>query len=351
MPSRLKSIAPLADARRHGLLIACLLFAAPASASYGNMRLEGLSFLLAIALLCGWSLLLTFALALGAGTSLRFVAPSTTITVVLTTLLLASFDDGARTMQARPLGSGAVFVILLLLAVPVLLAAPIVKMRRHARGESSALPTVILSIAIALVPIGSTCHGLLQTRFEQRTLAATLALEPGGVLTHVIASRRRAADSWLDPYLWTEGSELMWISIGVGQLPFVDRSAPLSTDDARGLSMLIATSVGTLAENYTWKLEAKLFWDRLSVAAPGEKVAIAHALTESQASHFAETIGIPHPEWLCGPLAELEMSKALRHASSLLSEPDRARFMAAVRGACRGTIVDRPAPAGTTGGP
>jgi len=306
------------------------------------MRLDGLTFLLAVALLYGWGVVLAIGLALGGGKRKVLVIAATAVTGALVYLLIAVFADGRATMHQRPLGMWGVFVVLLLAAVPALLAAPVVQLAQHARGISSRLPVALLVGALVLVPVGSVLHLLLQETLQQRALDQARALTPGRILPHVTASRQSAAGSWLSPYLWNEEAELKWIIIGVGRLGFVESPAPVSDDDAQALALLVKLSAGTGNAIYTWPLEAKLFWDRLMRAAPGDRFAVATVLTGHQAENFIEYIGKPHADWLCAPLAEPQTGKALVHVWTLLSEQNKTQFSTAIQEKC-GRSIGAPA--------
>lgn len=323
-----------------GLAIALLGFAcAPAAlASYGNMRLEGLTFLLAVVLLYLWGVPLAIALALGWGKRKIFVIPATAVTGVLVSLLIAVFGDGSATMHQRPLGMWGMFVVLLLAAVPVMLIAPFLQLAWHARRTSSRLPMAMLVAALALVPVGSVLHLLLQESLESRALDQARALTPGRILPHVIASRQRAAGSWLSPYLWSEEAEMKWIIIGLGRLSFIESPVLISDEDTQALELLVKLSAGTANTNYTWMLEGKLVWDRLMRAAAGDRFAVAAGLTKQQAGQFTEYIGVPHADWLRTPLADQATGKALEHVWTLLSDHDKKQFSIGIQEKCGRSI-------------
>jgi hypothetical protein len=327
-----------------GFAVALLWLACPpaAWASYGQMRLDGVTFFLAVVLLYLWGIPLAMALALGLGQRKGFVFAATAVTGVLVTLLIAVFGDGRATMHQRPLGMGAMFVVLLLAAVPTILAAPFLQLARHAHGISSRLPMAMLVGALVLVPVGSVLHLLLQESLANRVLNQARALAPGRILPYVIASRQKAANSWLSPYLWNEEAELKWIIIGLGRLGFVESAAPLSSEDTQALALLIESSAGTGNSTYTWRLESKLFWDRLMRAGAGDKFAVAAGLTEQRAGWFNESIGVPHADWLCTPLADAEIKKAFDHVWMLLSDYDKNQFSTAIREKC-GRAIGAPA--------
>jgi len=323
-----------------------LAYAPAACASYGNMRLEGLTFFLAVMLLYLWGVLLAIALVIGLGKRKVFVIAATAVTCVLVSLLIAVFGDGSATMHQRPLGGGGMFVVLLLATVPAMLVAPFLQLAWHARVYSTRLSVAVLFGAIAIVPVGSALHLLLQNRLENRALDQARALAPGQILPHVIASRHRAAGSWLSPYLWNEEAELKWIIIGISRLGFVESAAPLSADDTQALTLLVQLSTDTGNAHYTWMLEGKLFWDRLMGAATGERLAVAAGLTKDQARRFTENIFVPHADWLCTPLADPETGKAFDHVWTLLRSPEsgyesdqyQKQFAAAIREKCGRSI-------------
>ena len=328
-----------------GLAVALLgLACAPAAwASYGNMRLEGVTFLLAVLLLYLWGASLALGLALGWGKRKVFVIGATAVTGALVALLIAVFGDGNATMHQRPLGMGAIFVVLLLAAVPVMLVAPFLQLAWHARRTSSHLPMAMLVGLLFLVPVGSIVHLVLQEVLETRALERARALKPGGILPHVIESRQRAAGSWLSPYLWSEQAELKWIIIGLGRLGFIESPAPISDEDTQALALLVKLSAGTRNASYTWTLESKLVWDRLMRAAAGDRLAVAAGLTKQQAGQFTQYIGIPHADWLCTPLADPETGKAFDHVWTLLPDDgDKRQFSTNIREKC-GRSIGAPA--------
>jgi hypothetical protein len=177
---------------------------------------------------------------------------------------------------------------------------------------------------------------------ERRSLEQARALTPGRILPHVIASRHRAAGSWLNPYWWNEEAELKWIIIGLGRLGFIESPAPISGEDTEALALLVKLSAGTGNANYTWMLEGKLVWDRLMRAAAGNRFAVAAGLTKQQAQQFTEYIGVPHADWLCTPLADPETEKALDHVWALLSDHDKREVSIGIREKC-GRSIGAPA--------
>jgi hypothetical protein len=311
--------------------------AAAAWASYAQMRLDGLAFLLVVALLFLWGILLALALAAGWGKRKVFMIPATLVTMTLVALLIAVFGDGRATMQQRPLGAWAMFVVLLLAAVPAMLVAPFLQLARHARGVASRLSMAMLVGALALVPVGSILHLMLQESMSNRVFDRARALAPGQLLPHVIASRRAAASSRLNPHFWTEDEELKWILIGLAH-GFIERADPISPEDTQALELLVKLSAGTRNEIYSWRPEGRLLWDRLMRAAPGDRPAVAAGLTKQQAQRFNEAFGVPHADWLCTPLADPDTEKAFEHVWTLLEDHDKREFSARVRDQCGRSI-------------
>jgi len=320
------------------LVLAC---APEARASYGQMRLDGLSFFLAVTLLYVWSFPLTLGLGLRWSRYRFFVVAATVVTVALVSLLIAFFNDGRATMLSRPLGSGGMFVVLLLASLPVMLAAPFLQRAWLRSGKSGRLPVALLVGILLFVPAGSLLHQLLQDRLEHRALAQARALTPGRILPHLIAARQRTAHSWLSPYLWTEQAELQWMVIGLGRLDFIESPVPLSSEDTQALELLVRLSPGTEIARYTWTLTGKLIWDRFLGAAPGDRFAVAADLSRQQASQFNEYIGVPHADWLCTPLDDPETLQAFEQLWTLLTDHERERFSAAVLQKC-GTRIGPP---------
>ena len=330
--------------RRGGLVVALLgLACAPAAwASYGQMRLDGVNFFLAVVLLYLWGFPLALGLGLGWGKYKVFRFSTTAVTVVLTSLLIAAFNDGRATMLQRPLGAWAVFVVLLLAAVPAMLAAPYLQRAQHAKGSSSRVPVTMLVGALVLVPVGSLLYNLLQESHQNRVVAQARALTPGQLLPHVTASLHRAANSWLSPYFWNEQAESKWIVVGLGRAGFIESPASLSSEDTQALALLVKSSARPGHVGYAWTLESKLIWDRLMRAGPGDKFAVVADLTRSHALNFIAYIGVPHADWLCTPLEDAETKAAFDHLWALLSDPDKERFATAVREKC-GRAIGTPA--------
>jgi hypothetical protein len=330
--------------RRGDLVVALLgLACAPAAwASYGQMRLDGVNFFLAVLLLYLWGFPLALGLGLGWGKHKIFVFATTAVTVALTSLLIAALNDGRATMLQRPLGAWAVFVVLLLAAVPAMLAAPFLQRARHARGKSSRVPVAMLVGALVLVPVGSFVYNLLQESHRNRVLAQARALTPGQVLPHVTASLHRAASSWLSPYFWNEEAESKWIAVGLGRAGFIESPAPLSSDDTQALALLVKSSARPGHFGHAWMLESKLIWDRLMRADPGDKFAVVADLRRPHALNFIAYIGVPHADWLCTPLEDPETKMAFDHLWALLSDPDKERFSTAIREKC-GRAIGAPA--------
>jgi len=310
------------------------------------MRLDGLTFLLAVVLLYWWCVPLALALALGWCKRRVVVLVVTVVTALLVCFLIAVFDDGRTTMHQRPLGMWAMFVALLLAAVPAMLAAPVLQFAQHARGTAGRIPLVMLLGALVFVPVGSVLHLVLQEVLEQRSLDQARVLTPGRILPHIIASRERAAGSWLSPYLWSEEAELKWIIIGVNRLGFIENPVPISAEDTEALALLVKLSAGTGNIYYVGRLEGKLFWDRLMRAAPGDRFAIVAGLTTQQAQRFTEDFVVPHADWACTPLADPETEKALVHMWTLLrsdqsgyeSDYHQKQFATAIREKCGRSI-------------
>lgn len=314
-----------------------LATATAAWGSYGQMRLDGLMLLVAVYLLFQWGILLAFALAAGWGKRWVFVIPATLVTSVLVALLISGFGSDGDPMRQRPLGFWAMFIVLLLAAVPAMLVAPFLQFAWRARAVASRLPQALLIGALALVPIGALLHLVLQESISSRVLDRARALAPGQLLPHVIASRQRAAGSWLNPYFWTEEEELKWILIGLAH-GFVESPDPISSEDTQALELLVKLSAGTGNDSWSWRPEAKLIWDRLMRAAPGERPAVASGLTKPQAQRFKEAFGVPHAEWLCTPMADPDTQKAFDHVWTLLEDHDRKEFSASIRDKCGRSI-------------
>jgi len=250
-------------------------------------------------------------------------------------------------MGRRPLNLWAMFVVLLLVASPVMLTVPFLQFAAHARGTSGRIPIAMMIGAVVLAPVGSIVHVCVQEILEKRAHDQARALTPGTILAHVVAARQRAAGSWLSPYIWNEEAELKWIIIGVGRLGFVESPNPLSDEDTQALALLVQSSVGTGNAAYAWTLQAKLAWDSLMRAGANERPAIAAGLTPQQARSFNEYIGVPHADWLCASLADPPTEKAFNHVWTLLADHDRKQFSTGIQEKCGrsfGTVVTVESP-------
>jgi hypothetical protein len=319
-----------------GLALAWLALVAPAAwASYAQMRLDGLTFLLVVVFLYWWGVPLAITLAMGWCRRTGVALAMTGVTAALVWLLIVVFDDGRATLQQRPLTMWGMFVVLLLVSVPAMLAAPFLQLAWRARSTPSRLPVALLVGALALPAAGSVAYLLLQEHLERRAHDQALALAPGRLLPHVIAVRQRAAGAWLNPYWWNEDAELAWTAHGIGSLGFIESPVPISADDTQALELLVKQLAVPGKPDRTWKLGAKLVWDRLMRAAPDGRFAVAASLTEQQARQFALTIGLHHVDWFCAPLADPETARAFGHVWTLLPpDNDKQRLMTAIEEKC-----------------
>jgi hypothetical protein len=296
-------------------------------ASYGNMRLDGVGFGLAILALDAWALLLVLVVALGGTRRTPLAVIATVVTALLAAAVAATVGDGRMVLGQRPLGGWAVFALLSTAAIPALLAAPWLQWADRWRRA----PALLAGAAVALVPAGTFLFLMLQQSEEERVFAQGRALAPGTVQAHVTAARQAAARSWRSPYLWNEDAEAKWLAIGLGQNALVDGPQPLSASDAAGLALVIAAA---RKSHVTGKLEGKLLWDRLMGAPASERPRIAAAFKRDDARRFAQAFGVPHADWLCAPLAEPDSAKAVALVHARLDENDRKEFSDAVRAKC-----------------
>jgi hypothetical protein len=321
------------------LLLAC---APPAWASYAQMRLDGIAFTLVVIVLYLWGVLLALALAGGLGRHKAFVAAATVVTLALAALLVGVFGDGRATLRPRPLGGWAVFVVLLMAALPVLLAAPFLQLAGKGQGPASRLAMWLVGAAVTLVPVVPILHVAWQERAGERVMERTRALPAGQLQPNVDTSLRRAAGSWLAPYLWNEEAEAKWIILGLSQPGGIaDRPAPLSASDTQAIATLVQASATNSNAIYTGKLEGKLVWDRLMGVAPADRPAIAGALSKQEVRQFNEYVVLPHADWLCTPLADPATERALVRVAAQLREDERPGFVAKISGACGRTLPSR----------
>ena len=334
----------LVGSRESLVALLALATASTAWASYGQMRLDGAAFVLVVIVLYLWAVLLSLALAAGLARHKWVVVAATVVTVALTALLMVVWGDGRATMRPRPLGGWAMFVVLLLAAVPVMLAAPLMQRAGKDRAPPSLLPIWLLGGAVTLVPLASIAHAVLQEQKGERIVERTRTVAPGQVQSYVDASRRKAAESWLPTLLWTAEEEAKWTILGLAATGMVDSPAPLSAEDARALEELVQSAEGTSGAIYTGKIQGKLVWDRLMRAAPADRPAIAAALSKQDVGEFTEYVVVPHTDWLCQPLADPPTEQAFVRMVKTLSENDKPRFERAVKEKC-GRALPAPPPA------
>jgi hypothetical protein len=307
---------------------------APAWASYGQMKLDGIVFLLAAILLYMWAIVLPLVLAARLARHKWVLVAVTVVTLVLTALFIASWEDGRSTMQPRPLRGPAMFVVLMLASVPVMLATPFMQWMDRDRVPHSRRPLWLLVAAVALPTVGSIAYAMVQDAYAERLFERTRAVQPGQVQSHVAAARRGAATTWLAPYLWSDGEQAKWIVIGLAQSGMVASPAPLSAADTQALADLVRSAPGTPSADYTGKIEAKLVWDRLMQAAPADRPAVAAGVSRQEAQEFTEYIVVPHTDWLCQAWADPPTEQAFVRVANTLSENDRPRFARAVKEKC-----------------
>ena len=311
-----------------------LACASSAWASYAQMRLDGIMFLLAAMVLYLWGILLALALAAGLARHKWVFVAATVVTLALTALLIIVWSDGRTTMSPRPLRGPAMFMVLMLASVPVMLAAPFLQWAGKDRTPPSVLPMWLLGGAVALAPVGSIAYSVVQDHYGERLHDRMRAAPAGQVQSHVAASRRGAAATWLAPYLWSEEEQVKWIVIGLANSPLVDSPAPLSPEDTQALAALVRAAPGTHSEDYTGKLEGKLVWDRLMRAAPADRPGVAAGVSKQEASQFNAYIVEPHADWLCKPLADPPTEQAFVRVAKTLSENERRQFETAVKEKC-----------------
>lgn len=299
----------------------------PAWASYGNMRLDGVGFGLAILALDAWALLLVLVVALGWARRSPVAVFTTIATALLAGAVAATLGDGRTALAQRPLGGWAVFAVLSMAAIPALLVAPWLQWA----GRWRRAPVLLAAAAVLAVPAATFLFLILQQREEDRVFAQGRALAAGSVQAHVTAARQAAARSWRSPYLWSEDAEAKWLAIGLGLNPVVDSPQPLSASDTEGLATVIAAA---RKSHVTGKLEGKLLWDRLMGAPAPQRPGIAAAFARDDARRFSKAIGVPHAHWLCAPLAEPDSAQALALLLARLAEDDRKELADAVRAKC-----------------
>jgi hypothetical protein len=327
--------------------------AAPSAwASYGQMRLDGLAFVLVVIALDLWAPLLVLGLAIGWGRHKAFVIAATAITGLLAALLIGVSGDGGAAMRQRPLGGWAMFAALSMAAVPALLLAPLLQYAWHAHDRWRRAPLILAIVAVTFIPVGTVLHLALQAHLEGRVYDGARAVAPGQIRAHVDAARKKAANSPLPPFLWNEEAETKWLALGLSQLGAIDNASPLPASDTEGLVLLVTAAAGTSAADYTGLVQGKLVWDKVMRAAPGERAGIAATLTKSEARQFNSYFGVRHTDWLCTPLAEPDTAGAIDRIWALLSENERNEFSAAVQQKCGrkiGSFPPRQLPPGRMG--
>jgi hypothetical protein len=311
-----------------------LASASTAWASYAQMRLDGITFALVSIALYGWALLLPLVLAAGLARRKWVVVAVTVVTVALTALLIAVFDDGRATMRPRPLRGPAMFVVLMLAAVPLMLATPFMQYADRERVPWRKLPMWLLTAAVAVAPVGSILYSVVQDRAGERIVNGARAVQPGQLQPYLAEARRKAAQSVLGPYLWGEEEELKWVIFGIAAHPMVENQVPLPPADAQAIESLVRAVAGTSISIYTGKLEGKLVWDRLMGATPADRPAVVAGLSKQHLRQFNAFFGVPHADWLCRPLADPATAQALVQLKTRMPENDCLEFTAKVKEQC-----------------
>lgn len=296
-------------------------------ASYGNMRLDGVGFGLAILALDAWALLLVLVVALGGARRMPLAVIATVVTALLAGIVAATLGDGRTALGQRPLGGWGVFAVLSMVAIPALLVAPWLQWA----GRWRRAPILLAAAAVVVAPAATFLFLILQQMEEDRAFAQGRTLAAGTVQSHVTAALLAAARSWRRPYLWNEDAEAKWLAVGLDLNPIVDSPRPLSASDAEGLATVIARA---RKSHVTGKLEGKLLWDRLMGAPAPQRPRIAAGFTRDDARRFAQAFGVPHADWLCAPLAEPDSAKAVALVHARLDENDRKELSEAVRAKC-----------------
>lgn len=322
--------APCPHPATRGTFAVCLALAAAPSAwaSYGQMRLDGITFFLAVAALSFWALLLVLALLVGLGRYVGFAWIATVITVALTGLLVFAWPDGRATMRPRPLTGPAMYVVLTLAAIPVMLAAPFMKLAGKGR------PVLLLALAVALAPVGSVLYAMGQDVAGERIVERTRAVVPGQVGPTVDASLRRPGSSWLPHSVWNPQTEAKWLILGLGQTPMVNSVSPLAPTDAQAIASLVQSAAGTPNEMITHRLEGKLIWDRLMAAEPADRLAVASGLSREQAHRFKWFVIEAPASWSCPPLADPPTEQAFVRVVERMQDPDNPEFANRIREKC-----------------
>lgn len=277
-------------------LIACAL-AAPAYASYGQMRLAGAVPLLAFGLAIAWAIVVDVLVVARVFRSRAMLVLAIAIGIGALALLAGALAiPGERDGFFNGAPGGAMLVVLAVcctVVLPFMLVGPIAQYRalRDGRG-SPAWITLWLAAQVALLP-GFFAMASLDERFGAAERAEAFALgrdaRPGGfaaLLARADAQRERV---WGTP--WTlpmrqqppTGYVPRFSQWMAGLAGGIDASTPIAANEA--LAEADRAALGTLLERHlmlyaTPQLRTKLLWDALEPGAFARQLA-PHGLGES----------------------------------------------------------------------
>jgi hypothetical protein len=266
------------------LLVASCALAAAAHASYGQMRLDGIGFLLAFALIVVDGVIVDVALI-----AKVFRYRAALIVGVVVALALISFllgqaaSPGERAGFFKGAPGGAPLVVLLVssaIFVPFIVIAPFAQYRAlHQGRRSPGWITAWMGLQLALLP-GFLVPARTEEGFWKREYAAGLAVgrgvKPGGlgvILQRAEQQRERVwGTRWTNPWQQEPPRGYVarrsgWIS---GLAKGVDDSAPIAANEPLGEPD--RTTLRTLIERHFAgyaipNIKTKLLWDALE---PGD---------------------------------------------------------------------------------
>ncbi|MBV2133098.1 hypothetical protein KRX52_09820 [Pseudomonas sp. MAP12] len=278
------------------ILLAACAFASAAHASYGQMRLDGIGFLLAFALTVAYGLIVDLALfarifryraALVSGLIVALVV------IVLLVGLAASPSERAGFFKGAP-GGESLVVLLMTCAVflPFIVIAPLAQYRAMRQGRRwPGWVTAGMALQVALLP-GFVVLANTEEHFWQQEYAAGQAVgreaRAGGL--GVIGEsaeqqhERIWGTGWTSPwqqeppsgYLARRSGWIAGLEKGVGDSALIAANEPLSEADRAVLRTLIERHFAGYA---TPHIQTKLIWDALE---PGDFVRqlVPHGLNE-----------------------------------------------------------------------
>lgn len=260
------------------LLVSCAL-AASAHASYGQMRLEGLSLSVAFALTVAYGLFVDLALFVRLFRTRAALVICSIVGLALGFLLLSQFASPSERRWLLGPFVGPAWVVLVVTSavfVPFIVIAPFAQYAalRHGRRWPGWI-TAWMFFQLALLPVFLVLAGT-ESHFREQEYAAGRAagheVRAGGFGRLLQLAEQR------HERIWGTGWAYPWRHYTLGGLPYrrsawigglakgMDESAPIAANEP--LSEQDRTALETLAKRFFggyggWNIGAKLIWDAL----------------------------------------------------------------------------------------